>query len=83
MGKKDPKYPQRVAILGQGFVGWGGGLDFLRLVLNAILEVQAGHREIYLFLPRSDWWIRVRRPLGASKRFILGLLICCLLSTIT
>ena len=30
----------KICILGNGFIGWGGGLDFLRIIVNSLLAIK-------------------------------------------
>lgn len=44
-----------IALLGTGF-GWGGGVDFLRNIANALLEMKKQHDlSVYLLLPEVDF----------------------------
>lgn len=45
---------KRIGVLGSGFIDWGGGLDFLRLVLGALADkAGSGEVELTLLLPAS------------------------------
>lgn len=46
---------KHIGILGHGFVGWGGGLDFLRIILGAMFaEFPPSAHKYYLLLPVDD-----------------------------
>lgn len=46
---------KRIGILGHGFISWGGGLDFLRLIIGALFEqYPPGQNKYYLLLPIND-----------------------------
>ena len=48
-----------IGVVGQGFVDWGGGLDFLRLILDGLLGGQQT-RPVVLLLPRPGPRSRAR-----------------------
>lgn len=50
---------QKLGVLGLGFVDWGGGLDFLRLVLDGLLD-GPDRQPIVLLLPKDGPRSRVR-----------------------
>ena len=65
----------KVAMLGAGFIGWGGGADFLKAYIAPLRRLDEW--EIYVFIPQDSWirkiarevryhlWTKVlRRPIG-------------------
>jgi glycosyltransferase involved in cell wall biosynthesis len=57
----------RIGILGQGFLYWGGGLDFLRMLCGSIHAADEGV-EMHLLLPIAGPRLRVRRLAGSAWR---------------
>ena len=66
----------KVAMLGAGFIGWGGGVDFLKAYVAPLQRLN--DCEIYVFIPQDSWlrrialearyylWTKVlRRPIGS------------------
>ena len=51
----------RVAMLGAGFIGWGGGIDFLKAYLAPLQKMK--DCEVYVFLPHDSVWRRLARHL--------------------
>ena len=43
----------RVAMLGAGFIGWGGGVDFLKAYIAPLQRLN--DCEIYVFIPQDSW----------------------------
>ncbi len=63
-----------IAILGRGFVNWGGGIDLLRILVNGLTAVQSDDQPIYVLLPRDNWRNRlVMLLLTAHARIIAAL----------
>jgi glycosyltransferase involved in cell wall biosynthesis len=66
----------RIGILGHDFITWGGGVDFLRTVIDSLLvSPRAEQAEFHLLIPDSGprlRWRRFRRRLKAAKRRIMG-----------
>jgi glycosyltransferase involved in cell wall biosynthesis len=67
-----------IALLGEGFVNWGGGLEFLRSCVNGLVMV-CDQREtsIKILLPDLDrmlYLTTIRSFLGAYKRVIKALM---------
>lgn len=57
-----------IALLGNGFTGWGGGIDFLRFCANALaLVCQEDNTRIVILLPDPD-----KRTLMAKTRAFLS-----------
>ena len=65
----------KVAMLGAGFIGWGGGVDFLKAYIAPLQRLD--DCEVYVFIPQDSWirkiarevrhrlWTKVlRRPIG-------------------
>jgi glycosyltransferase involved in cell wall biosynthesis len=47
-----------IAILGNGLVYWGGGIDLLRTLLNGICATPHEGKCVFLLLPQEDWIYR-------------------------
>lgn len=65
----------KIGVIGSGFIDWGGGIDFLRLVLGALAEkARAGEIELTLLLPASGRTLADRLASGLQalreRRFI-------------
>ncbi|PZP27308.1 MAG: hypothetical protein DI603_22335 [Roseateles depolymerans] len=56
----------RVGILAHGFIDWGGGLDFLRLIIGS-LAVSEKAPELHLLLPTRGPRLMARRLLNQVK----------------
>ena len=52
---------------------WGGGLDFLRIILNGLCVTPSNDRSLFLLLPREGRARRIRSGLGAMRRVLLRL----------
>lgn len=59
----------RIAVLGSGFVGWGGGIDFICIVLNGLLAQKQNEKsQVFLFLPANNFIAKIHSLLGTGKR---------------
>lgn len=61
----------KVAMLGAGFIGWGGGIDFLKAYIQPLKKID--DVKLYVFLPRENKirkWIRKRK--NDLKTFLTG-----------
>jgi glycosyltransferase involved in cell wall biosynthesis len=58
----------RIAALGNEFVKWGGGIDFLRIVLNGIRAVRDQGVTVDLLLPQETIPTQIRAGLGSIRR---------------
>jgi len=56
-----------IAILGRGFVNWGGGVDLLRILINGLTAVERDGSPIQVLLPRETWKSRLIGRLFASS----------------
>jgi len=57
-----------IAILGRGFVNWGGGVDLLRILINGLTAVERdGSSPIHVLLPRDNWKSRLIGKLFSSS----------------
>lgn len=63
----------RLGILGHGFIEWGGGLDFLRMVCESLRASQP-QAELHLLLPTRGPRLTARRQLQRAKRLVKRLL---------
>lgn len=62
----------KIAIMGKGFIDWGGGIDFLRFCMNALKSQDKV--EIVLFLPiDTSWTSKVKDVLRPIKYALLDL----------
>ena len=62
----------KIAIMGKGFINWGGGVDFLRFCINALKSQEKV--ELILFLPIDKSWIsKVKDVLRPIKYALLDL----------
>jgi glycosyltransferase involved in cell wall biosynthesis len=52
------KPPVNIAILADGLVYWGGGIDLLRTLINGICAARRHGQSIFLLLPEEDWKYR-------------------------
>jgi len=60
-----------IAILGRGFVNWGGGVDLLRILVNGLTAVKRDGNPIYVLLPRDNWKSRlIEQLLNLHARFV-------------
>ncbi len=59
---------RRIAVLGRGMVGWGGGVDLLRIMLNGLCAMTAPRPQLTLLLPQLSWGRRLRHRLRAVRR---------------
>jgi len=57
---------ERIALLGNGFSSWGGGVDFLRFCANSLSLVDTGRTELYILLPDPEYATFTTK----AKRFI-------------
>lgn len=57
----------RLGIMGHGFIEWGGGLDFLRLVCSSLRAADPA-LELHLLLPTKGPRLATRRVLRWGKR---------------
>ena len=46
-------------MLGAGFIGWGGGVDFLKAYVAPLQRMN--DYEIYVFIPQDSWLRRIAR----------------------
>ena len=51
----------RVAMVGAGFIGWGGGVDFLKAYVAPLQRLS--DCEIFIFIPRDSWLRNAARDL--------------------
>ena len=59
----------KVGFLAHDFITWGGGLDFLRLVMDSLLATPVkGPTEFYLLIPDSGPRLRWRKIRNNAKR---------------
>jgi glycosyltransferase involved in cell wall biosynthesis len=63
-----------IAILGDGLVNWGGGIDLLRNLLNGICATPRQERSIFLLLPEEDWKYRTFLRLTQIRDGFIGLI---------
>lgn len=56
----------RVAMLGAGFIGWGGGVDFLKAYVAPLQRMN--DCEIYVFIPQDSWLRRIAREVRYHLR---------------
>lgn len=56
----------RVAMLGAGFIGWGGGIDFLKAYVAPLQRMN--DCEIYVFIPQDSWLRRIAREVRYHLR---------------
>lgn len=63
----------RIGILGHGFIDWGGGLDFLRMVCES-LAAHDPATELHLLLPTQGPRLALRRRLQRGKQIVRRLL---------
>jgi len=64
----------KIAILGDGLVYWGGGVDLLRTLLNGICATPSEGKSIFLLLPEEDWKYRTFLRLTQIRDRFTGLL---------
>jgi glycosyltransferase involved in cell wall biosynthesis len=64
----------KIAILGDGLVYWGGGIDLLRTLLNGICATPRDGRSVFLLLPQEDWKYRTFLRLTQIRDRFTGLL---------
>jgi glycosyltransferase involved in cell wall biosynthesis len=57
----------RIGVLGHGFVYWGGGLDFLRMVCGSLHACDADV-ELHLLMPTAGPRLRLRKLAGKAWR---------------
>ena len=64
-----------IAILGNVFVSWGGGIDCLKLYINALLcKSQATELKIYLLIPEENRFIvKVKNRLRPFKKMLIDI----------
>ena len=66
----------RIGFLGQDFIAWAGGIDFLSLVIDSLLACPRSEKaEFQLLIPDVGArlrWRRIRRDFKAAARSILG-----------
>ena len=56
----------KVAMLGAGFIGWGGGIDFLKAYVAPLQRMN--DCEIYVFIPQDSWLRRIAREVRYHLR---------------
>lgn len=57
----------RLGILAHGFIGWGGGIDFLRIVCSSLQAT--GRVELHLLLPTRGPRLQIKGLIRHSVRF--------------
>ena len=62
-----------IAILGDGLVRWGGGIDLLRTLLTGICAAPLESRSIFLVLPREDWRYKTFLAATQVRNWLTGL----------
>jgi glycosyltransferase involved in cell wall biosynthesis len=66
----------RIGILADQFINWGGGIDFIRLILNglnAINETGQNETKIYVFVPcQSEYKINIKNGLKIILNKLFG-----------
>jgi glycosyltransferase involved in cell wall biosynthesis len=60
----------RIGILCSGFMAWGGGLDFLRTVIQSLLAASSDDMELHLILPDRGFRYAFDRRNAEFRRFI-------------
>ena len=53
-------------MLGAGFIGWGGGIDFLKAYVAPLQRMN--DCEIYVFIPQDSWLRRIAREVRYHLR---------------
>ena len=63
---------KKIGVLGYGFTGWGGGIDFIRLMLSYLDEVELNDKSFskIIILPRDDALVRVKNAVYPLRKFI-------------
>ena len=56
----------RIGMLGAGFIGWGGGVDFLKAYVAPLQRMN--DYEIYVFIPQDSWLRRIAREVRYHLR---------------
>jgi glycosyltransferase involved in cell wall biosynthesis len=63
----------KIGILGHGFIEWGGGLDFLRIVADSLIAADPTI-ELHFLFPIAGPKYQTRKKLRIVKKYIYGLL---------
>lgn len=69
---------KRIALLGNGFCSWGGGIDFLRFCANSLSLVDNGRTELFILIPDPEYATfvtKAKRYIAPLKRKIKSLFI--------
>ena len=63
---------KKIGVLGYGFTGWGGGIDFIRLMLSYLDEVELNDKSFskIVILPRDDALVRVKNAVYPLLKII-------------
>lgn len=67
----------KIAILGNGFSNWGGGIDFIRFCVNALALVCNDSTKLFILLPDPEYTTivtKTRRFLSPYRRMVISLL---------
>ena len=65
-----------VGVLTDQFINWGGGVDFIRLILNGLVSInEARHDEIsiYVYVPlQNEYKIKLKNAVKVSLDKLFG-----------
>jgi glycosyltransferase involved in cell wall biosynthesis len=63
---------KKIGVLGHVFTGWGGGIDFLRLMLSYLDEVELNDKSFskIIILPRDDVLVQIKNATYPFRKFI-------------
>ena len=63
---------KKIGVLGYGFTEWGGGIDFIRLMLSYLDEIELNDKSFskIIILPRDDALVRVKNAVYPLRKFI-------------
>lgn len=65
---------KNIAIMGAGFISWGGGRDFLRLCVNGLLaQGQNSQYNIYILVPEAKTSHKIKNFFRSVKRLLSGM----------
>ena len=64
----------KIGILCGGYIGWGGGLDFIRMVINSLIAIKDRGLELHVIIPDSGPVFLARRLVGHGRFFAKNVL---------
>lgn len=73
-GKSKSMAKINVAVLTDGFIKWGGGIEFIRICLAGLSQKSGSEYNIFILIPEDTLATKLKYLLGPYKGLIVGLL---------